>query len=398
VLGDVIAAYLVSGDDTAGLAAEQLCRGLSASMRGMVHDADDPVHHLMARNVVPGFSQRFLTHDGKAKGVDCSGWFFENVKWNTWRFEYTQNPWWGDVWVTNMRSKDDVPHIFRLVPNLRYLAEQGPPGAAREACADTLGLLTLYAKDIVDSGYYLRTTDQAGGIFVPGFLDDPQLDGDKDLASFVTYETLVPNGECNAKRGAELIGYHEAVASECGMGEPNAYDHFAFVGNRYNKRICRYFHLAHLANALVNRDAAAPDLMAGLEIRMQEEWATPEAKMQYEPAVWFRDLALYHAQAAVFGYPLTADEVRLIHRSYRGAIEHLATWAAWDPWSDAVPDGEGQSYRPPSCAGEGEEQTCWFGAEDLAQVFEACWTPFQNPAGQPWVDCEVVRDPIWWER
>lgn len=396
VLGDLVAGYLLTQDQGLGLAARQLCKGMSASMTAMVVDGNDPIRHLMTRNVVPGYPQEFLTHDGKKKAVDCSGWYYPNVKWNTWRFKYENNPDWGEVWITNMRSKDDVPHIFRLVPNLRYLVEEGPEGDVREACAETLELLELFSKDIVDSGYYIRTKDEEGKPFIPGHTGDPELDGDKDLASFVTYEMFIPNGECNAKRGAELIGYHEAVASDCGRGEPNEYDAIAFIGNRYNKRICRYFHLAHLANALVNRDPDAADLMDGLEERMELEWATPEKDMQYAPQDWFRNLALYHAQAYSFGYPLTSDEVRFIHGFYERAVDELEAWPFWDPWADTVTDGEHGSYRPPSCKGGDDDKECWWRVEDLGQLFEACWTPFVNPAGARWVDCDVVRDPTRW--
>ncbi|MEI6500780.1 MAG: hypothetical protein WCP21_07105, partial [Armatimonadota bacterium] len=114
-LGDSLAAYLLLGDATAGRAAELLCKGLSASMLGGVHDASDPIPFIMSRNVVPGFLQEFKTHDGKRKAVDPSGYWTPygsgppyNV-WNAERFEYPDNPDWGPVWVTSLRSKDDVP-------------------------------------------------------------------------------------------------------------------------------------------------------------------------------------------------------------------------------------------------------------------------------------------------
>jgi hypothetical protein len=50
-------------------------------------------------------------------------------------------------------------------------------------------------------------------------------------------------------------------------------------------------------------------------------------------------------------------------------------------------------YRPPSCKGDAGAVECWFQVEDLAQIFETCWSPFVNPSGKKWVDCEIVRDP-----
>ncbi|MBI5526269.1 MAG: hypothetical protein HY897_08035, partial [Deltaproteobacteria bacterium] len=267
-LGDVIAAYMLTGDQIAALASEKLCKGMSASMLGMVYDGSDTLPHLMSRNIV-AFNHEFLTHDGKKKGVDYGGWFSSYPRWNTNRFPYEHNPYWGKVWVTNIRSKDDVPHIFRLIPILRYAAEGAAAQNVKDACGEALTLLTAFAKDIVDSDYRIRSKDENGVVFMPGFTEDPELNKQQgDLASFINYRETIPDGECNARRAAELIGYHEPKNENCGRGEPNAYDDIAFTINSYNKRICRYFHLAHVANALVNRDnRAAQRLMDGLDER-----------------------------------------------------------------------------------------------------------------------------------
>lgn len=398
VLGDTIAAYLLVGDSTMGLATEKLCKGFSASMLGMVHDENDNLPHLMSRNVV-AFNHEFTTHDGKKKAVDYSGWFSPYDRWNCFRYKITDNPYWGEMWVTNLRSKDDVPHIFRLVPIVRYVVEQAQDENVKEACTETLNLLEAFAKDIVDSDYRIRTKDENGDIMIPAYTDDPELNElQGDLASFIEYRDFYPEGECNARRSAELIGYHSPVNEDCGRGEPNAYDTLAYSINRYNKRICRYFHLSHLANALVNRDnEAATLLMDGLDERMQQEINTPEDEMQYDPEDWRRNVALYLAQSASFGYPLVSDEVRMIHYYYEKAIDVFSTWGYWDPWADSVPDGELGSYRPPDCGGEGDDRECWWRVEDLGQIFENCWSPFGNPSSAEFVDCSIVRDPTYWE-
>jgi len=394
VLGDVIAAYLITGDATAALASEKLCKGMSASMLGMVRDENDTVKHLMTRNVA-AFNHEFSTHDGKKKAVDFSGWFSSYTRWNCYRFPYENNPYWGKVWVTNIRSKDDVPHIFRLVPILRYAAEGAASQAVKDACGEALSLLEAFAKDIVDSDYRIRSKDQDGNIFIPGFTDDPEMNKQQgDLASFINYRETIPEGECNARRAAELIGYHEPQNENCGRGEPNAYDDIAFTINSYNKRICRYFHLAHVANALVNRDnRAAARLMDGLEERMTQEKALKESQIQTEPDEYRRTLALYLAQSHAFGYPLTSDEVRMVQLYYGRAADELLSWPYWDPWAASVPDGDLGGYRPPSCKGDTGSVECWFQVEDLAQIFETCWSPFVNAAGKKWVDCAIVRDP-----
>lgn len=395
VLSQVLSAYLLVGDPSAALAAEQLCKGLSASMLGMVHDADDPLPHLMSRNVV-AFNHEFLTHDGKKKAIDVTGWYSDYTRWNCDRFQYVDNPFWGPMWVTNMRSKDDVPHLFRMMPSLRYAADQATDAPVKEACGQALTLMEAFAKDIVDSDYRIRTKDADGTPYMPGFTGDPETDQKQgDLASFIHWRDIVPEGECNARRGAELIGYHRPVREDCGRGEPNAYDDIAFLGNAYNKRICRYFHLAHVGNALVNRDEGALLLLDGLDERLAQERAVPEKDMQATPDKWSRDLAVYLADSATFGYPLDWDDVRRIQRHYGRAIDEMAAWPYWDPWAESVPDGDLGGYRPGSCsAGQAE---CWFSVEDLALIFETCWSPLRNPTGKPYVDCDIVRDPSRWD-
>jgi hypothetical protein len=389
---------MVTADSSANLAATQLCKGMTASMLGMVKDADDPLPHLMTRNVVPAWNQEFITHDGKRKAVDTSGWWSSYTRWNCDRFQYADNPYWGPVWVTNLRSKDDVPHIFQAVPVLRYAAEKAKDPAMKAACGETLSMLTAFAKDIVDQDYRIRTKDQNGEVYIAGYTGIEEIDSKQgDIASFTYWRDFIPNGECNARRGAELVGYHHPIVEDCGRGEPNEYDLIAFQSNAYNKKIIRYFHLAHMSNALVNRDdAAAALLMDGLNERVLQDEAVPEAEMGYTPAVYRKELALYLAQLHAYGYPLTSTQARAVQEHFARAADELAAWPYWNPWGAAVPDGDLGSYRPPSCKGTGTQETCWIGAEDLAHLFEACWSPLVNPVGAKWIDCDIVRDSSKW--
>ncbi len=34
--------------------------------------------------------------------------------------------------------------------------------------------------------------------------------------------------------------------------------------------------------------------------------------------------------------------------------------------------------------------------EDIAFLLECCWSPFKNPAGVEFVDCDIVADPKRW--
>jgi len=408
VLGNTLAAHmLLPEDETIALATEQFCKGFSASMLGMVYDENDTVQHLMTRNVVPGFDQEYLTHDGKKKKVDCSGWYSEYPRWNCYRFEYQNNPYWGSVWVTSVRSKDDIPHVFRMVPVLQYAMKTTTNEKVLTACGETLDLLSKFARDIVDNDYVIRSKDVDGNIYKPGYEGDPFMrdypDAEEqpgDLASFSYWdiEGSELNGQCNAKGGAEFIGYHKRVNNDCGRGEPNWYDAFAINANRYNRRIVRYFHLANMANAIVNNDNdAAALLMDGLEERMAEEKAVKEEDMPYPYQDWMRNLALYYMQSHSMGYPITSDEARLIHEYYLKAVDKTKDWPYWDLWADTVADGATGGYRPADCEGPEETRVCWWRSADLAQIFENCWSPLVNPNSVEFINCDIVKDPSQWD-
>ena len=398
ILGNLIAAWMVSEDPTAGLAVEKLCKGFTASMLGMVHDENDDVPHLMTRNVVM-MQQEFDTHDGRRKAVDPSGWYSSYERWNCDRYQIVDNPYWGAVWVTNLRSKDDVPHIFRLIPNLRYLVAQAPAGATLDACTETLEMLEAFTKDIVDHDYRIRTKDFDGTIYEPGYTGDAETDQNQgDIGSFTYWRDFIPPAECNARRASHLIAYHQPGEESCGRGEPNDYDDIAFINNGYNKRICQFFHVAHLANALVNNDNdEAVMLMDGLAERIAEDWGMAATQDKYSESDYTRNIALLLANSSIFGFPLTSDEVRLIHEYYGRTVDKITAWPYWDPWAETVPDGDLGAYRPPDCEGAGETQQCWTRVEDVSGIWEYCWSPLINPAGVPWVNCEIVRNPGSWD-
>jgi hypothetical protein len=220
-----------------------------------------------------------------------------------------------------------------------------------------------------------------------------------DLASF-SYWDLGSNkdGQCNAKSGAEYIGYHETVTFDCDRGEPNWFDRVSVANNKFNRRINRYYHLGNLVNALVNRDNdAALRLMSGLEERIEEELAIPVEELDYPYPYWMRRFALFLMKSHSVGFPLTSHEARIIHEYYLKAVDQLKDWPYWDLWSDSIADGTTGDYRPPNCSGSGDTKECWWSVANLAQIIENCWSPLINPASVEFINCDIVRDQSKWD-
>ncbi|MGM0575219.1 MAG: hypothetical protein ACQEXJ_05770 [Myxococcota bacterium] len=383
-LAQAIGGYMSSGDAAAAALVEQLTRSIHAVTLGFVHDEDDPIDFLMARNIITQ-NHEFVLPSGKQKAVDYTEWYFPYEGWNADRFRYEHNPTWGDIWVTNKRSKDDVPYFFRVAAWLPYVAELAPDPEVREVAAEALDLLERFAADIVDQGYLIRTKDAEGN---PVFVDD------QDLDSFVNYVGVFPDAECDARLGSALLGHGEPLDVDCGDGQGSPYDRIAGSGHFFNYDIIVHFHIAAIPLALVRGHAdVARDLLGGLVTRL-EGYRDPDTEEPgREDAAWEKEITHWLITSASVGYPLTSDEARQIHDLYLRTIDDFEEFPRWDLWDPSVADGV-YNFRDGGLYPEHRDDR--IDIEYIAFVLEYCWSPFRNPAGATFVDCDVVRDPTRW--
>ncbi|MGC8927915.1 MAG: hypothetical protein ACP5QK_08315 [Myxococcota bacterium] len=377
VLGQMIAGYLLTGDEEMGFIADQYMKGLMAFMKGMVYDENDPYQFIMSRNIVT-FNHSYTIEGNKKKVIDYKDWYYAYESWNAQRFEYKHNPFWGDVWVTNMRSKDDVPHIYRATAYVMYMEEMAKSEDLRRVAEETHYYIRGFTKDIVDSGYYIRTKDKDGKVYIPT----------EDLASFVTYEFMDKYAECNAKLATTLIAYSDPKGINCRNGGINAYEKAAVESHYYNLEIVSNFHLDSQLFSLIKRqDRAAKYLTLGIIDRIDTYMAMKDTDFKDRPE-FPGDMAAYLFKAASQGVPLKNSEVRLIHTQYSKSIDDYLKWQYWDLWDSSIPDGQ-YPYSPSSENGK-------VNIEDMFYVFEYCFSPFKSKNGPRVVDCDIVKDRSRW--
>ncbi|MFO0722588.1 MAG: hypothetical protein U1E65_02315 [Myxococcota bacterium] len=382
LLAESAAAYLLTGDAAAGEVARSLSLGLSAACRGFVHDAADPNLHLMARNVA-AFDHDYLLPGDRPARVEYSPWFSSYEAWNAQRFEYPANPSWGDVWVTNMRSKDDVPHIYLAAAMVRALRAYAKDPQILEAAQLADDCSTGFAKDIVDNGYQIRTKDKDGAPYIPT----------QDLASFVQYDSIVPNGECAAKLSSALLGTGQPGANVCGFNAVTDYESFAVGAHYYNYEIVHGFHVSALFFALLTeQNESAKALLTGMASRVDRYLDPSGSEAGRTSSAWDRDVAVLLLKGAALGLPLKAKEAELIRAQLGAAIDTYDAWNRWDLWSPALPD---DTYVPndgylPSDLGHLIE------IERMAMALFYCWSPFKSAGGVVPVDCAIVKDPSRW--
>ncbi len=391
VLGSAVGGYLQTEDSVLGELTTQFCRGISSTMLGMVYDENDPIHHLMARNVVTS-NHTYPTHDGRQKAVDYSNWYHPYDRWNCSRFNYVNNPYWGDVWVTNTRSKDGLGYLYKAALSVYHAANHAPDESVREACGETWSLLTLFARDIVDTDYVIRSKDEGGNAYRPGVDPEPEEADIGDLASFTAWDILAPDAECNAKQASALLGYESRLDNDCNpFGGNRLYELGAILNNPPNGHIMRSFHLANIILALHHGDnEAAYKSMTGLEERFARDLNLNLEMVDVAEDGWLRDVAVSWLQSATVGYYLTNDEIRTIHEYAYRAIEEYRQWPNWDLWAESVPAEEELEVIPPNSKTLPDDSNIyWFQPYALGLFMEYCWGLYRNPESPPVIDCEI---------
>ncbi len=393
ILASVIGGYLLTGDTVLGTLTEQYCKGISQTMLGMVYDENDPAPHLMARNVITS-NHTYTTQDGYEKGIDYSNWYHAYDRWNCARFKYENNPYWGEVWVTSVRSKDGLGYLFDTAAAVLYASLRATDESVLEACGETFDLLKAFTQDIVDSGYQIRTKDDEGQpyIFDKETMYDPERGG--DLASFVFWDQVFPNAECNNKLVAEILAYESPRDVVCSdFGGDLTYEKLSIQNNAPNSHIMRAFHISAIKWALVRgfNDLARHSL-DGLEERFKRDISLDMSKVNSTVERWERDWYMNKLQAAGAGYPLTSDEVRRIQEYFSRGVDEYSAFANWNLWSDSVPDGE-HDWLPSDYDLDEEELRIYrVGVEAMGYLFSYCASPFKNPEGAVPVDCERLVD------
>jgi len=381
------ALYLATERDDLAYLLRMWSRGVVALFMSMQHTEDDPVTTIMPRT--PFTENCSYTIDGRDVVVDYDPVKQERVySWNAHTIPNADNPYWDNVWVRNMRSKDDVPHIYRMVPMLMRLVVEAPDQEVADAALEALDALQLFAKDITDSGYFIRTKDEWGNWYLP--LEDSGIV--KDLASFSIYTPIVPNAECDGRLASALIGYQDHLDVDCEQGIGYLYELIATTSHYFNWAIIRYLHLASVYNALmVGENEVAQELMEGLAERATTIINDEEGRAAHQE--WDADAAGFYVTSATVGLPLTNEEARLVVEQYGQSIDFYETWPNWDLWDPSVPDGV-VLYQPESQEIPGG---AWaLRVDELGFILEYCASLFLNDATSEFIDCERLLDPTQW--
>jgi hypothetical protein len=281
------------------------------------------------------------------------------------------NPLWGDEWVKDKRSKDDIGHMFRAVALIDACDLQFSDGPSEDDLVQLRKLYQSWSRRVEDDGWAIATLDQSDNVYVPGSM----------LAHFISVGTV--DVECAGKIALRFFGRVTPGTLDCGNGISSLDDAVTAAGHS-NGQILRSFHEAAAGHALLSNNLdMAKALIAGLGQRldtMMDDYAanTPEPFLNVGDAA---DLILESANA---GVPLTWREVAFLHTQL-----DLAHQTLLDPSNDLVyktfdpqtPDGT-YAYEP---AGDGLQ------FRSLGALLGQCAAEWRNPASKSVINCAKIK-------
>jgi hypothetical protein len=281
------------------------------------------------------------------------------------------NPWWGDLYVKNKRSKDDIGHLLLAIALAGdVLADTGDAGMDAD-WAQVLDLYGQWCRRVEDDGWRIATWDQELSLWYP----------DDDLAYYI----MDVNGidpECDVALATRLMGRGDGGALQCDNGISIIDDVVSMKPS--NGQQLRSYHEAAIALAKVRGQQALVDtLLPGMALRI-DKILDAQPGDGSPPYPGNEDMAELMISAANVGVPLTWREVRFFHDRVREA------YAAWQAARDqpvfhvfeaGTPDGE-YAYEAPGAG---------IAFRYIGAALGACVSPFRHPDLKPMLDCDKVR-------
>jgi hypothetical protein len=279
------------------------------------------------------------------------------------------NPVWGDIWVKNIRSKDDIGHMLQALAYLTGCVG-AEDGALAADLARVMALYEAWSRRVEDDGWRIITVDRDWQPYFPV----------GELAFFLMPAKM----ECVLALAVRLMGRGDEGALGCGDGITPVSEFWSLKNDFH--QIQRSFQQAAAVLAAVRGQPVTRDLMLrGLAWRLDKIFDAREAGL--DPAgPHDQDLAELVVMSANVGVPLTAREVRFLHDRIAEAHEsyldeaRLVHYRVFDP---ATPDGE-YVFTPD---GRG------FFWRTLALALGTCASPFASPHSEPVLDCQELHRP-----
>lgn len=359
-------AYLMWGEPKVGHLVQRMVRAYTAWIKAMVRTTGDQNPTLLARsfyrpNVDSTEGGRSLTIDYSQSfpGVDADPSEYVHVP---------ANPTFGDIYIKNKRSKDDMGHILRSLSQVQACVPR-LDAAAQADIAEATALYESWAKRVDTQGFVIETLDKSENLWTPP----------DQLAHY----TMTGNIECLGAAAIRLRGQGALGNVDCKNGLPTLeVTAWSFLKNDARQILRTHHQAAVVAAYQKNQTGPALDLLGGLAGRLDLDMNLATSG---SPPSGFSlsDVASEIAASAAAGVPLTSREIRWlhdrVHEAYLG-MRDPAQSTTFHVFDAATPDGT-YSYDPPNIG-------MFF--RDLGMLVGTCASPYRNPTSRAAFDCQKL--------
>ncbi len=360
-------AHLLYGDAKTAKLVRRTARGLSAWILAMERQAGDTTPRLLSRAFYPpnvssndGGRNLVIDYSASRPGIDAEPSDYVHLP---------NNPTFGDIYVKNKRSKDDIGHMLRAISQVQACSPR-LDAAGQADLAQLESLYTAWAKEVDARNFVIPTRDKNGDVYNPTL----------QLANYM----LVANAECASALAIRL--FHSGANGNLACG--NGISAGEKLAMSFLKNDARQIMRTHHAAAVVaahrkTNTQLGLELLQGLGERIDLDMGFVESG---SPPSGFnpQDVTSFLIYAASVGVPLTSREVRWLHgrlhEAYVGMRDpvHANTFRVFDP---ATPDGN-YSFDPPNIG---------LFYNYLPMMLGTCASPYRNPTARALIDCDRIR-------
>lgn len=369
-LEDANYAYQLTGEQKYAHLARRLMRGMSAWILASARSKEESPK-LLFRAFYPAsvFSTDkgrdiFINYDASRPGRDgIPSSYVHNPN----------NPYFGDIWLKNNRSVDDLGHIIRAIAHLQSSRDI----FNQDAKTDLDQMITLYstwAKDVESNRFIIPSFNRSLEVYTQR----------RGLGDYSGLKIGFIDPFCVGKLAVHFLYSSTDERLGCKKGYTLLEKKFSKFLQNDAIEILRSHHVAAIAMAeLKSQSEIATKLREGLAERMNRDFEVTRNQKR-APQFDIQDIASFLIQAHNVGVPMTSDEIRFIyerlHMAY-GSIRSPAYYNTFHLFDSSVPDGE-YSFDPPHVG-------LYFYA--IGSMIGTCTSSFRNPNSRQLLNCDRLK-------
>lgn len=276
------------------------------------------------------------------------------------------NPSWPDLWVRNMRSKDDIGHMMRALGEIDTCSGHFTDADAEADLTELRRRFEGFSRRVQADDFAIASLDKSLKEYVPS-------DG---LAHFIKLF------ECGALLTIEETGHAGAPDVDCKDGNDAVAEGGTFKSGAM--QIVRAFHEAAVLQALLHgKTDIAKTMLAGIGKRLDTVMDLIDAGKQPDN-FHTGDLVAFMIHAANTGVPLTSREVRWLHARIAEAHASYLDPARASDFALFAPNSPDGMY-PYEPTGAGID------FKDLGLALGLCAAQYRNPTSRAALDCDAVK-------